>query len=222
MSDEQREAAQAEANQRYPRNQIVDDPFSPTGEAQSDPYGYEEHANEAFVAGVEWQAAKAEPVTIDREALIEFIADFQACGSCAGESWCKACQEEANAIIAHLAAQPVTPEPNTIIAPSDLADAHARWHAQSGNLIYDGCEWERCEFWAIGKFLIDQGAQPVTGAVTDDMVERAARVMFEPPSISDGEYTWDEMVREDPSRADMWRGDARAALAAALGGGSRS
>lgn len=30
----------------------------------------------------------------------------------------------------------------------DLADAHARYHDQAGNLIYEnGCGWERCEFW---------------------------------------------------------------------------
>jgi len=40
----------------------------------------------------------------DRDALIEVIAECQACGSCAGAPdhapWCKACQEEADAILA--------------------------------------------------------------------------------------------------------------------------
>lgn len=53
--------------------------------------------------------------------------------------------------------------------------------------------------------------------ITDEMVEAVARVTFEPPSIAtdEPEYTWAEMVREDPSRAGMWRADARAALEAA-------
>lgn len=52
---------------------------------------------------------------------------------------------------------------------------------------------------------------------TEAEVEAAARVIFEPPSLPapDDAYTWDQMVREDPSRADMWRQDARAALTAA-------
>jgi len=30
----------------------------------------------------------------------------------------------------------------------DLADAHARYHDQAGNLLYENdCEWLRCEFW---------------------------------------------------------------------------
>lgn len=62
-------------------------------------------------------------------------------------------------------------------------------------------------------------SHPVQVEVTDEMVERAARLMFEPPSlgpVGDSGYTWTQMVHEDPSRADMWRQDARAALSDAL------
>ena len=51
--------------------------------------------------------------------------------------------------------------------------------------------------------------------ITDEMVEAAARVMFDAPAGMTGDYTWAEMVGEDPSRADLWRADARAALEAA-------
>lgn len=51
--------------------------------------------------------------------------------------------------------------------------------------------------------------------IPDAAIEAAARASFEPPS-SGGDYSWDEMVREDPTRADIWRDDARAILAAAL------
>jgi len=52
-------------------------------------------------------------------------------------------------------------------------------------------------------------------AITDAEVNAVAHVMFEPPTGGSGDYTWAEMVREDPTRADMWRTDARAALEAA-------
>ena len=51
--------------------------------------------------------------------------------------------------------------------------------------------------------------------ITDEMVEAAARVMFDGPDGMTGDYTWAEMVGEDPIRADLWRADARAALEAA-------
>lgn len=46
-------------------------------------------------------------------------------------------------------------------------------------------------------------------------VERAAQKMFEPDGEG-GDYTWAEMVVEDPSRADIWRAEARTVLVAAL------
>ncbi len=50
--------------------------------------------------------------------------------------------------------------------------------------------------------------------LTDAQVEAAAKASFEVPN-GDGDYTWAEMVRDDPSRADIWRADARAILEAA-------
>lgn len=47
-----------------------------------------------------------------------------------------------------------------------------------------------------------------------EAVERAARAMFEDP-LSAAEYSWAEMVVEDPKRADIWREDARRVLLAA-------
>lgn len=58
---------------------------------------------------------------------------------------------------------------------------------------------------------------------TGEQIEAAAREMFEDP-LATGDYTWAEMVAEDPSRADLWRADARRVLTAAIrsqqGGGS--
>lgn len=52
------------------------------------------------------------------------------------------------------------------------------------------------------------------GAPSEEQVERAARALFEDPNVP-AEYTWEEMVAEDPSRADIWRDDARRVLTAA-------
>lgn len=43
-----------EAYRRHPKDHTVDDPFGATGEARSDPYGYEEYAAKAFVDGAKW------------------------------------------------------------------------------------------------------------------------------------------------------------------------
>ena len=47
----------------------------------------------------------------------------------------------------------------------------------------------------------------------DARVEAAARALFHDPLASD-DYTWEEMVAEDNSRAELWRDDARRVLAA--------
>lgn len=56
--------------------------------------------------------------------------------------------------------------------------------------------------------------RPVQGEPSDAQVEAAAQAMFEPGETG-GDYTWAEMVAEDPSRADIWREDARKVLRAA-------
>jgi hypothetical protein len=65
----------AEAQRRHPHNHTVDDPFGETGEAQSDPYGYEETARLAFIAGGAF-ALEGEPAPAkgdEREALAAAI-----------------------------------------------------------------------------------------------------------------------------------------------------
>jgi hypothetical protein len=65
----------AEAQRRHPHNHTVDDPFGETGEAQSDPYGYEETARLAFIAGGAF-ALEGEPAPVEgdeREALARAI-----------------------------------------------------------------------------------------------------------------------------------------------------
>jgi hypothetical protein len=49
-------SAQQAADELYPPNQTVSDPDGETGEAQTDPYGYDEAQNKAFVQGAAWQA----------------------------------------------------------------------------------------------------------------------------------------------------------------------
>jgi len=49
-------AATDEAFRLYPENHTVDDPFGATGEAESDPYGYEECARIGFIAGARFMA----------------------------------------------------------------------------------------------------------------------------------------------------------------------
>lgn len=58
VAEESVSGAQEEADLRYPLDHAVDDPFGETGVARSDPYGYEEYANRAFVAGAEWARAR--------------------------------------------------------------------------------------------------------------------------------------------------------------------
>lgn len=52
------------------------------------------------------------------------------------------------------------------------------------------------------------------GAPSEEQIERAARALFEDPHMS-ADYTWAEMVEDDPTRAEIWRIDARRALTAA-------
>ena len=49
-----------EAFKRYPPNHPVEDPFGETGWAESDPYGYEEYAVRAFIAGAKWAQKEEE------------------------------------------------------------------------------------------------------------------------------------------------------------------
>ena len=55
------------------------------------------------------------------------------------------------------------------------------------------------------------------GTVTDAEVGAAARALFEDPMVTGDGYTWAEMVADDPSRADIWRAEARRILEAAAG-----
>lgn len=57
-------------------------------------------------------------------------------------------------------------------------------------------------------------------AITPDMVEAAARTAFELPAV--GDYTWQQMVTEDPSRAELWRDEARSVLEAAFEASERA
>ncbi len=49
---------------------------------------------------------------------------------------------------------------------------------------------------------------------TEAQIEAAARALFEDPHMS-ADYTWAELVEDDPTRAEIWRIDARRALTAA-------
>lgn len=48
-----------EARKRYPFNHVVDDTSGATGKAQSDPYGYDEYAQRAFIEGARWALLEA-------------------------------------------------------------------------------------------------------------------------------------------------------------------
>ena len=182
----------------------------------------------AFVAG--WNAAKAVPVTIDREAAKDALSKVH--GDYITEGGCDfgygsdrmGLDDALDAIVAHPAAPTVEIDRGALATMifSAMGEASMCWESVTHSGTFDSTRARRIGDELLAVVIAHFAAQPVRGTITDDMVERAARVMFEPPSVGDGEYTWDEMVREDPSRADMWRGDARAALAAALGGGSQS
>lgn len=53
--------AKAAGLEKYPPNHLVDDPEGETGYAESDPYGYNETARNAFTEGVEWALARRSP-----------------------------------------------------------------------------------------------------------------------------------------------------------------
>ncbi|MTE24849.1 hypothetical protein [Microbacterium sp. ZXX196] len=61
--------ARQEAERRWPSNHLVDDPFGETGEAWSDPYGYDEEAQRAFIAGAVWASEQDTRETSDAEVL---------------------------------------------------------------------------------------------------------------------------------------------------------
>ena len=79
-----------------------------------------------------------------------------------------------------------------------------------------GCDLPGCEFMA--GWIEREKLTETQGEPSDAQVEAAAQAMFEPDGPG-GEYTWTEMVADDPSRADIWREDARKVLRAA--GGAR-
>jgi len=64
-------------------------------------------------------------------------------------------------------------------------------------------------FFELGKAL-----DPIAESV---LVERAARAMFEVGGVADGDWTWADVLREEPERAELWRNDARQVVAAILG-----
>lgn len=66
----------AEAAKRYPPNHMVDDPFGATGEAESDPYGYDETARKAFIAGVDWAMHKNELERQNARDINAMLADL--------------------------------------------------------------------------------------------------------------------------------------------------
>lgn len=66
--------AEIEAARRYPFNHIVDDPHGATGEAWTDPYGYDDTARKAFIEGAAWQASQP----VDREALARLLRKSEA------------------------------------------------------------------------------------------------------------------------------------------------
>jgi len=51
------------------------------------------------------------------------------------------------------------------------------------------------------------------------LVERAARAMFELGPVEEGDWTWADVLREEPERAELWRNDARQVVTALLGPG---
>lgn len=63
------EEISAEAYRRHPLDHTVDDPFGETGEAQSNPYGYEETARLAFIAGGAYALEGETPTDDERDAL---------------------------------------------------------------------------------------------------------------------------------------------------------
>lgn len=95
-----RDDARQEAERRRPSNHLVDDPFGETGEAWSDPYGYNEEAQRAFIEGAVWASEQPdrEPSDADvRAALSEWYRGIFSGG------WTE--QDEARMRAALLAAQ---------------------------------------------------------------------------------------------------------------------
>lgn len=100
-----------------------------------------------------------------------------------------------------------------------ITDELARLRTLEGSLEPsahdDACE---ADWGAEGQESPCRCAERAQGEPSDAQVEAAAQAMFEPDGPG-GDYTWAEMVVEDPSRADIWREDARKVLRAA--GGAR-
>ena len=65
--------------------------------------------------------------------------------------------------------------------------------------------WGTNEIHLTGCPKLAEGGRVVLGGA---QVERAARALFEDPHMS-ADYTWAELVEDDPTRAELWRIDAR-------------
>lgn len=81
----------AEAHRRYPVDHAVDDPFGATGEARSDPYGYDEYARGAFLAGAFFQHENERTRRLQDAAAIRADAREETDHAGESEAVCAAC-----------------------------------------------------------------------------------------------------------------------------------
>lgn len=105
------EATAAEAHRRFPPSMLIEDYDG--DRYVDDPYGYDECQREAFIAGAEWRAGQTP--AIEPEVLVKLIQSDLLEDRDQSASSVQA-QRIAEAVIAQLAQQPVTPTVETAIA----------------------------------------------------------------------------------------------------------
>jgi len=95
-----------------------------------------------------------------------------------------------------------------------LADQHARYHCEAGNMLYgDECGWE-CSFWEISVFLADAGLIPGTRVTPSAVAEQGAdRSSLPPAAPSPCDYPECALVSDQcASRVTMQAGPCASSL----------
>lgn len=162
-------------------------------------------------------APQAAPTDDDREALLTeadaLVASWDQKGSWSSDS--------PVGMVMRLAAalrRSEVPEPSTY-GEDDWDNRDDEVNGETRGFLSCGrCDWSTTRGLFADLREHERTHESPQGEPSDAQVEAAAQALFEPDGPG-GDYTWAEMVVEDPSRADIWREDARKVLRAA--GGAR-
>jgi hypothetical protein len=99
------------------------------------------------VRGIEVRIATMEAAAADPVDLPGLLTMIRACADLNATSG-------GAALIPDDALRAVLDEVAWLVLDDALADQHARYHSETGNLLHgDGCGWEGCQFWDVAQHL---------------------------------------------------------------------